>query len=169
DDVARRANVSKSTVSQYLNKRFNYMGEETKKRIEKAIDDLGYQANVIARSLKQKRTFTIGVIVANILHAFSTQVIRAIEDVCQEHDVHVIVCNADDDQEKEKKYIEMLRAKQVDGLIVLPTGENIELYETMVDTPFPLVFMDRKVKGLKVDTFLLDNEDAVKQAFTHFV
>lgn len=168
-DVAQHANVSKSTVSQFLNKRYDYMGEETKKRIEEAINELGYQANFIARSLKQKRTSTIGVIVANILHAFSTQVIRAVEDACNEQDMHVIVCNADDDPEKEKKYIEMLRAKQVDGLIVFPTGGNVDLYETMVKEQYPLVFVDRLVEGLEVDTFLLDNENAAKMAVDHFI
>lgn len=168
-DVAKLANVSKSTVSQYLNKRFDYMGENTKKRIEEAISELGYQANYVARSLKQKRTSTIGVIVANILHAFSTQVIRAIEDACNIKDMHVIVCNADDDPEKEKKYIEMLRAKQVDGLIVFPTGGNMDLYERMVKEHYPLIFVDRKVEGIKVDTFLLNNEGAVFSAVDHFV
>lgn len=168
-DVAKRANVSKSTVSQFLNKRYDYMGEKTRKRIEEAIGELGYQANYVARSLKQKRTSTIGVIVANILHAFSTQVIRAVEDICNEQDMHVIVCNADDDPEKEKKYIEMLRAKQVDGLIVFPTGGNMDLYEGMVKENYPLIFVDRKVEGLAVDTFLLDNAGAVELAVDYFV
>lgn len=168
-DVAKHANVSKSTISQYLNKRYDYMGENTKQKIEDAINELGYQANFVARSLKQKKTSTIGVIVANILHTFSNQVIRAIEDVCHKNDIHVIVCNADDDPYKEKNYINMLRAKQVDGLIVFPTGGNVDLYESMLSEQYPLVFMDRKVEGLNVDTFLLDNEDAAKQAVARFV
>lgn len=104
-DVAKHANVSKSTVSQFLNMRFDYMGEVTKDRIEQAVSQLGYRPNIIARSLKQKKTFTIGVIVGNILLSFSTQVIRAIEDVCRENDYHVIVCNADDNHETEKSIL----------------------------------------------------------------
>lgn len=168
-DVAAEANVSKSTVSQYINKRFDYMGEDTKVRIEEAIKKLGYQPNVLARSLKQKKTSTIGVIVANILHTFSTQVIRAIEDYCHENDFHVIVCNADDDPEKEKKYIEMLRAKQVDGLIVFPTGGNMNLYKEMIEESFPLVFVDRTVIDLPVRSILLDNEKASFLAIEHLV
>ena len=167
-DVAKLAGVSKSTVSQYLNKRFDYMSEDTKQRIESAIKELGYQTNFIARSLKQKRTSTIGVIVANILHNFSTQIIRAIEDVCNEHDFHVIVCNADDDPEKEKKYINMLRAKQVDGIIAFPTGGNTDLYEGMIQENYPLIFVDRLIDGLQVDAFLLDNKAASKLAVQHF-
>ncbi|PLR81673.1 LacI family transcriptional regulator [Bacillus canaveralius] len=168
-DVAKHANVSKSTVSQYLNSRFDYMGKATKKRIEQSILELGYQPNAVARSLKQKKTFTIGVIVANILHSFSTQVIRTIEDICHENNYHVIVCNADDSPKKEKKYIEMLMAKQVDGLIVFPTGGNIELYESLVKNRYPLVFMDRIVPDVPVDTVILNNEKASELAINHFV
>lgn len=167
-DVAKHAHVSKSTVSQYLNKRYDYMGEDTKQRIQQSILQLGYQPNAVARSLKQKKTSTIGVIVANILHAFSTQVIRMIEDVCHEKDYHVIICNADDDPHKEKKYIDMLRAKQVDGLIVFPTGGNVELYLELKTSEFPLVFMDRIVPGIPVETILLHNENASILAMNHF-
>lgn len=168
-DVAKHANVSKSTVSQYLNNRFDYMGEKTKERIAQSIKELEYKPNIVARSLKQKTTFTIGVIVANMLHVFSTQVLRAIEDVCHAQDYHVIVCNSDDDPEKEKKYIEMLHAKQVDGLILFPTGENKVLYKSMVNEQFPLVFMDRFVEGLNIDSFLIENEKAAKIAVDHLV
>jgi LacI family transcriptional regulator, kdg operon repressor len=166
-DVAKLANVSKSTVSQYINKRYEYMSEETRKRIEKAIEELGYQPNFIARSLKQKSTATIGVIVFNILHMLTIQVLRAIEYVCQERNFHVIVCNTDDDPDKEKYYIEMLRAKQVDGIIVFPTGRKHEVYERLVKENFPLVFVDRMVPNIPVDAILLDNYRASKLAVEH--
>lgn len=168
-DVARHANVSKSTVSQYVNNRFDYMSEETKKRIEQTIIELDYRPNILARSLKQKSTTTIGVIVANILHTFSTQVIRTIEDECNEAGFHVMVCNADDDPEKEKKYIEMLRAKQVDGIIILPTGNNIALYEEMVKSKYPVVFVDRTVPNMKIPSVMLDNERAAGLAVEHLL
>ncbi|GIO24531.1 LacI family DNA-binding transcriptional regulator [Oceanobacillus sp. J11TS1] len=168
-DVAKHAGVSKSTVSQYLNGRFDYMGEETRIKIGQAVKELNYRPNMVARSLKQKSTTTIGVIVANILHVFSTQVIRAIEDFCHDRGFHVIVCNADDQPEKEKKYIEMLKAKQVDGIIVFPTGDNVALYQELLDEGYPLVFMDRMVKELKVDTILLDNDKAAGLAAETFI
>ncbi|WP_156855222.1 LacI family DNA-binding transcriptional regulator [Oceanobacillus sp. AG] len=168
-DVAKHANVSKSTVSQYLNQRYDYMGEQTKKRIEKAIEELNYSPNILARGLKQKSSTTIGVIVANILHVFSTQVIRAIEDFCNEKDFHVIVCNADDDPVKEKRYIEMLRAKQVDGIIAFPTGENVELYKGIIEGNYPVVFMDRLIPEIPINTILLDNEQAAFLAVDEFV
>ncbi|TDL30895.1 LacI family DNA-binding transcriptional regulator [Jeotgalibacillus sp. S-D1] len=168
-DVAAHAKVSKSTVSQYLNKRFDFMGEQTKDRIEQSIRVLGYQPNAVARSLKQKSTSSIGVIVANILHAFSTQVIRAIEDYCNEYNFHIIVCNADDDPIKEKKYIEMLLAKQVDGMIIFPTAGNVELYQQLVESNYPLVFLDRTVEEVKVPVIQLDNQKASALAVGHFI
>lgn len=168
-DVANKAGVSKSTVSQYLNERFEYMGEGTKQKIATAIQELNYQPNYLARSLKQKKTLTIGIIVANILHHFSTQVCRAIEDYFQRHNYHVIICNADDNPEKEKNYIEMLRAKQVDGLIVVPTGENLELYKELVEEHYPLVFLDRKVDGVLVNNVILNNRSAAGAGVNHFI
>jgi LacI family transcriptional regulator, kdg operon repressor len=168
-DVAKEAGVSKSTVSQYLNKRYEYMGEKTKLKIEEAIDRLGYHPNTLARSLKQKRTSMVGIIVANILHYFSTSVIRAIEDFCQRNDLHAIVCNADDNPEKEKRYVEMLRAKQVDGLIIFPNGQNHDLYKSMIDEGYPVVFVDRKVENVEVFSVVTDNHESTYAAITAFI
>lgn len=168
-DVAEKAGVSKSTVSQYLNGRFEYMGDETKQRIQAAVEELGYRPNYVARSLKQKRTSMIGVIVANIVHRFSTEVSRAIEDLCHENDIHAIVCNADDNPGKEKKYIEMLRAKQVDGMIIFPTGENEEIYRNMVEEKYPVVFMDRKIEDMSIDTVVVNNTEAACNVVRHLI
>ena len=168
-DVAKHANVSKSTISQYLNKRFEYMSEKTRKKIETSIEELKYKPNFLARSLKQKSTFTVGVIVANILHTLSTHIIRAIETYFHQHGFQIIICNADDEPEKEKKYIEMLQAKQVDGIIIFPTGGNIELYQEMKQNQFPLVFMDRRVSDLDITTVMLDNHLAAKLAIDQFL
>ncbi|MDN7246154.1 substrate-binding domain-containing protein [Planococcus shenhongbingii] len=167
--VAEQAKVSKSTVSQFLNKRYEYMSESTRQRIEAAIEELNYHPNIIARSLKQKSTYTVGVIVANILHSFSTQILRAIENNFNDNGFHIIICNADDEPEKERNYIEMLLAKQVDGLIIFPTGGNLDLYEQMKQRNFPVVFMDRKIDGLEIDTVMLDNHQAAKLAVDAFV
>jgi LacI family transcriptional regulator, kdg operon repressor len=168
-DVAKEAGVSKSTVSQFLNKRFEYMGENTKKRIEEAIEKLGYQPNYIARSLKQKRTSMIAIIVANILHYFSTGIIRSIEDFCRHHDLHAIVCNADDHPDQERRYIEVLRAKQVDGMIIFPTGKNRDLYEKMVREGYPVVFVDRKTRLDHAYSVVTDNAAATCQAIKQLI
>lgn len=145
------------------------MSEATKLKIEKAIETLNYQPNIVARSLKQKSTFTIGIIVANLLHSFSTQVIRELELKLQESKFNIIVCNADDEPVKECKHIEVLLAKQVDGLILFPTGGNIKLYQQLHKSNFPIVFIDRKVDGLNIPSILLDNVGASENAVQQFV
>lgn len=168
-DVAQKANVSKSTVSQYINNRYEYMAESTKMRIEDAIRELGYIPNFVAKSLKQKKSSTIGVIVANILHTFSTEIIRAIEDVCEKNEFHLFVCNADDNPEKERAYIDMLLAKQVDGLIIFPTIGNEDQYKRLKLSNFPIVFVDRKLEKTIYPTLLLDNERAAEIAVQEIV
>ncbi|MEC0090006.1 LacI family DNA-binding transcriptional regulator [Paenibacillus macquariensis] len=161
EDVAQKAGVSKSTVSQFLNKRYNYMSEATKKRIEDVIEELNYQPNALARSLKNNRTHMIGVIVANIDYTISIQCIRAIESELQTHGIQVIICNADENPKKESKYIEMLVARQVDGLIIFPTGNNAVAYTRLISENFPMVFLDRLVEQVTTHSLLLDNEMAV--------
>lgn len=168
-DVADKAGVSKSTVSQFINNRYEYMAEETRDRIDKAVKELGYIPNHIARSLKQKKTSTIGVIVANIIHSFSNEMIRAIEDVCELNDIHMFVCNADDNPAKEKSYMDMLIAKQVDGLIIFPTGGNINYYHTLKKSGFPIVFVDRKIDSAIYPVFMLDNKQAAKLAVNKLI
>ncbi|SOC37612.1 LacI family DNA-binding transcriptional regulator [Salinicoccus kekensis] len=168
-EVAKEAGVSVSTVSQYLNKRFSYMSEPTKLRINSAIEKLDYKPNYLARNLKGGSTKTIGIIVANILHHFSTSITRSIEDICDKNGYHLIICNADDNPEKERKYIQNLMSKQVDGLIIFPTFGNEALYRQLLEQKFPLVFIDRYIEGLEVPCFKLDNIAAIKESYDYLM
>ncbi|MRN56341.1 LacI family DNA-binding transcriptional regulator [Paenibacillus monticola] len=167
-EVAERAGVSKSTVSQFLSKRYNYMSLDTKRKVEQAIEELNYIPNEVARSLKHKKTFIVGVISSTILSKFTTEVVRAIEDECQLEGVQVIVCNTDDDSLKEKNYVQSMIARQVDGLIIFPTEENKKLYVSLVKNGYPFVFVDRKIDEISVDTVLLNNEKASELAVETF-
>jgi LacI family transcriptional regulator, kdg operon repressor len=169
EDVAKLAGVSKSTVSQYLNQRYKYMSEKTKTKIEEVIKELNYRPNGLARSLKQKRTSMVGVIVANIMYNITTHLVRGIEDEFQKYGIQVIICNGDDNFEKERNYIDMLTSRQVDGLIVFPNEKNIDLYTDLVDEDYPLVFLDRIVGGVAVQSVLLDNEAAANLAVQEFL
>ncbi|CAM5371573.1 putative HTH-type transcriptional repressor CytR [Streptomyces afghaniensis 772] [Streptomyces afghaniensis] len=168
-DVAKYAGVSKSTVSQYINKRYEYMGEDTREKIKSAIEQLGYHPNYIARSLKQKKTSMIGIIVADIVHRFSTEICRSIEDYCFEHDYQAIICNADNNPKKERTYIETLRAKQVDGLIIFPTGQNTDIYAKMIEEDYPVVFMDRDIPEINASFILSTNIESSYHAIKLFL
>lgn len=166
NEVARDAGVSKSTVSRYLNGRYENMSAETRERIAAVIAALDYRPNALARSLKQKRTHTIGAIVANILNPFSTSVIRGVEDYCKGAGFNLILCNADEDPLKEKEYIEMLTAKQIDGLIINTTGRNNDFIET-VRKELPVVLIDRKVPEISLDTVTVNNFHGASLAVDH--
>lgn len=164
NDVAEKANVSKSTVSQYLNERFQYMSSETKKKIAIAIEELNYQPNQLARGLKQKRTNVIGIVASTILSRFTIEIVRAVEDKCQEKGIQVLISNTDDNPEKEKYCVESMISRQVDGLIVFPTRQNIDLYQNIVSKNYPLVLIDRRIEEIYASTVVLDNLLASKKA-----
>jgi len=168
-DVANLAGVSRSTVSQYLNGRFNHMSENTKEKIKRSIKELNYSPNELARGLKQKKTSMVGIIVATVTSEFTTEIIRSIEDECTQNGIQLIICNAEDDFEKERQYINTLVARQIDGLITLPNAENKEVYLELIKHDYPLVFLDRKIDGVNVPTILFDNIEASRSAVEHFV
>ncbi|VDG22527.1 LacI family DNA-binding transcriptional regulator [Lactiplantibacillus mudanjiangensis] len=157
-DVAERAGVSKSTVSQFLNKRYSYMSEATRKKIEQAIADLGYYPNQIAKSLKQKQTHIIAFVCANLSSRFSLELVASIEKSFQEAHYSVIIASTDDDPQKEQALIKSFLARQVDGIIVFPTKENRDFYQQLQQSHFPLVFVDRVLADLEIPSVLLDNQ-----------
>lgn len=108
-------------------------------------------------------------IIANVLHPFSTEIIRTIEDICEINDFQLFICNADDNSEKERKYIEILLSKQVDGLIIFPTPGNFDYYNQLKSQKIPIVFVDRRLEEDIYPTFLLDNEKASEMVVNHFV
>jgi DNA-binding LacI/PurR family transcriptional regulator len=168
-DVARRAGVSKTTVSRVLNGKYEFMSPETRERVEAAIRDLQFNPNTVARSLKQKRTRLIGAIVANIMNPFSTAITRGMEDYCRSAGYHLIVCNADDSPETERQYVQALRARQLDGLAINTTGQNRELFSELAAVGYPMVLLDRKLEGVNADTVVLDNARGTALAMNHLL
>ncbi|MDF2929839.1 LacI family DNA-binding transcriptional regulator [Anaerospora sp.] len=168
NDVAARAGVSKTTVSHYLNGRYDSMSKETRENIAQVVEELGYRPNALARSLKQKKTHTIGAIVANILNPFSTSIIRGVEDYCNQHGFSLILCNADEDPVKEREYLEVLADKQVDGLIINTTGYNNDLIKNL-NLHLPVVLIDRKVPEINTDTVTSDSRKGVQLMIDHLI
>ena len=137
-DVAEAAGVSKSTVSQFLNGRYNFMSRATKLRIENAIKELNYVPNVIARSLKTDKTKTIGVIVRDIAGAYTSTAIRGMDDVCKSHDYNLIIYNTDFDAQTEERALKSLSELRVDGLIIVPSGMNAAQIKTIEKRGIPV-------------------------------
>ncbi|WP_114497409.1 LacI family DNA-binding transcriptional regulator [Fontibacillus phaseoli] len=154
-DVAKHAGVSVATVSRVLNNLPGY-SEETKRKVEQAVKELGYQPNAIARGLVNKRTQTIGVLFPSVSSSFSSEILHGIEDVAQNHNYSIIVCNTAEDGKRTMKYLQVLREKRVDGIIFSSGVLEPEYYEAVqaMDVPLVLVATQSEFDGapyVKVD------------------
>ncbi len=155
-DVANKAGVSKSTASQYLNGRFEYMSQETKEKIRCAIEELNYVPNPIARSLKTEKTNLIGVIVHNITGVITSNVLRGIDDYCKKQNYNVLIYNTDYNPEVERKSINTLKSLRADGLIITSSGSVNALLNQEERSGLPIVHIHREFDDLNVNTVLSD-------------
>jgi DNA-binding LacI/PurR family transcriptional regulator len=138
-DVAQHAGVSKSTISQYLNGRFDYMSKKTKARVEASISELNYIPNAIARSLKTNTTKTIGVIVRDVSGYYTSKTLRGIDDFCKSSEYNVIIYNTDFDQSTEVRSLQSLKQLGVDGIIIASSGMNNGLIDEFNDNVCPII------------------------------
>jgi len=155
-DVARRAGVAVSTVSHVINET-RFVRQETRARVLAAIEELGYQRNSVARSLRRKKTHTIGLVIPDNANPFFAEVARGIEDVSYAHDYSVILCNSDRDLRKELSYVNILVEKQVDGIILVSAGVSTEHIVALQERQKPVVVVDREIPDVNVDSVLTDN------------
>jgi len=172
DDVARQAGTSVATAGRALGG-YGKVAAATRERVLKAAGQLHYRPNALARSMKQRSSLTIGVIVGNVCNPFFSAILREVEDTVGGQGYQVIMCNTDESIEKELAHARALLEHRVDGIILSPTtGENGEVSlaaKEIYASGIPLVFIDRAVKGMKVPTVVSDNLSAAQEATTHLI
>ncbi|HOA25852.1 MAG TPA: LacI family DNA-binding transcriptional regulator [Aggregatilineales bacterium] len=161
-DVAARAGTSPSTVSRVLTGSAP-VSEGLRQSVERAIAELGYRPSLVARSLKTQTTYTVGLLVNDITNPFFSALARGVEEEANGQGYSLILCNTNEDPERELKYLQILRDKQVDGIIFGPTGRNDEFIRSLAGR-IPLVQIDRQMPGLDAPAVLVDNEKAAYQA-----
>ncbi|HWR41892.1 LacI family DNA-binding transcriptional regulator [Sporomusa sp.] len=154
-DVAKLAGVSPSTVSRVLNGKIP-VNPDTKEKVLAAIKELNYQPNAMAQVLKGGRINTIGLFLPNVRNLVFPAVIQGIEDTAKKHGYIVVVCNTDEDVEKEKFYIENLRRRLVDGFIFCTARAGTKHLLELQDEGFPHIYLIRKSEQL-ADAVILDN------------
>lgn len=138
-DIARKAGVSTATVSRVINGIGN-VNEEMKVRVQEVISQSGFKPNFSARSLKVNKSFTIGLIVSDISDRYYSLIAKAVADGLPSQDYSLIVCNTDNQPEKEKWYFDFLSGKQVEGIILNTSGGlDEDIYKFSHDTPVVLV------------------------------
>ena len=140
-DVAELAGVSPTTVSRVINKK-GYLSEKTVQKVKEAMRELGYKPNNLARSLQGKSAKLIGLIFPNISHVFYAELIDKLEHELFKHGYKTIICNSEHDSKKEREYIEMLEANQVDGIISGSHNLGISDYDRV---SAPIISFDRNL------------------------
>jgi len=166
-DVAKAAGVSTATVSRVLANNVP-VRPETRERVLQAVDELDYRPNLIARSLRAQKSAKIGLVVSDIRNPFFTAIGRAVEDAAYEQGYSVLMCNTDENPEKEKMYLNILHDESVAGVIFSPTHQFSSSTESF-QSKIPFVIIDRKVKTDKVDMVLLDNVSAAYKLACHLI
>ncbi len=167
-DVAERAGVSTATVSHVINET-RFVREETRLKVLTAIEELHYQPSAIARGLVTNSTQTIGLVISDIANPFFTAVARGVEDEINQYGYHTIFCNTDEAPQREDEYLRLLFARQIDGLIIAPTGVPSERLNRMAAAEIPIVLLDRQMPGLNAPLVNVDNQRGAYEATRYLI
>jgi len=166
-DIARLAGVSVATVSGVLNNKAT-VKPALVARVKKAMDALDYHPDQVARSLRVRRTFTVGMIIADVTNPFFTDVIRGVEKEAQSNGYSVILCDANEDPALERHYLGTLSARRVDGVLLAPTSSPSP-QESRIHKRFPIVLIDRIPLGFSGSAVMTDNFGAAYEGTNHLI
>ncbi|MEU8104976.1 LacI family DNA-binding transcriptional regulator [Nonomuraea muscovyensis] len=168
-DVASAAGVALKTVSRVVNGEPG-VNPGTAERVREAIERLGYSRNESARVLRRGRTSTVGLVIEDVADPFYSVLGRAVEDVTTAHGCLLLSGSSGEDPARERELIRTFCARRVDGLIVVPAGEDHSFLRPELDAGTPAVFVDRPPgPGLDVDTVLCDNAAGARLATRHLL
>ncbi|MBS4220482.1 LacI family DNA-binding transcriptional regulator [Bacillus sp. FJAT-49711] len=167
-DVAKAAGVSIATVSKVINNT-GQMRDTTRERVKETMEKLNYHPSLMASALTGKGTETLGLLVPDISNPFFSEMAKTIEDRAHESGMSVIICSTDENVEKEKKYIELLQRKHVDGMIVASSFHNKEVLEGVASRGIPLVMLTRDDAGLGVTSISVDDFKGGYEATSHLI
>jgi LacI family transcriptional regulator len=167
-DVATKAGVSITSVSHVINET-RPVSEELRASVTAAMRELGYRPNRLARSLRLRETYTLGLIVPDIADPFFSEMARCIEDAGFERGYSVLLCNSDQRLDKELAYARSLIEAQADGILYVTAGPSAEAVELVLQHEIAAVIMDRELPGLPVDSVLVDNVAGGRMATEHLL
>jgi LacI family transcriptional regulator len=169
-EVAALAGVSLKTVSRVINAEPS-VAPELVARVNRAAVALDYRPNLTARSLRSSdgRTLTIGVVLEDIANPFSAALHRAVEDLARARGIAVFAGSVDEDPDREQALTSALISRRVDGLIVMPTGDDQSYLLNEQRAGLNLVFVDRPPRLLRADTVLSDNVSGAYEAVAHLL
>ncbi len=157
-DIAKEANVSIATVSRVINNKSEGVGKETREKIRKIIKDLNYYPNRVARGMVTKQSNILGLILPDISNPFFPDLVRGVEDTASKSGYNIVLCNADNNKDKEASYIRVLKENNAAGIfyisVIKKNDNNLKL---LVDGKIPFVLMDRRINIENVPKVYTDN------------
>ncbi|MEQ9404822.1 MAG: LacI family DNA-binding transcriptional regulator [Cyclobacteriaceae bacterium] len=169
-DIARELGISPSTVSRALKDHFE-ISTETKEAVKRVAKELNYQPNSLALSLRYSKSFTIGVIIPEIVHFFFSTVISGIEDIAQSKGYNIIITQSNESYEREVLNIQTLFNNRVDGVLVSLSKESEDMshFEALLQKGLPIVFFDRIAEGVVSSHVTVDDFLGGYQATAHLI
>ena len=151
NDIAKMANVSKSTVSRYLNN--GAVSQKTREKLDKIVKETGYQPNLFAQSLKAQKSNMVGVIIPRYGSPSTNEVLKGIDSIAYAEDTQLMIMNSDLDIERTKKNIRLLQRQKVGVIILLATSIDEELKEQLKTSKTPILLVGQELTGLPSYTY----------------
>jgi LacI family transcriptional regulator len=167
-DIARDLGVSVVTVSKVLRNHTD-ISEETRRRVLKRMKELNYQPNLAARALITGKSYTVGLVVPDLLHTFFAQVAKALSGILRQSNYSLIIASSEDDPELEKLEIDRLLARRVDAMLIASTQWTDESFHRIEEQSTPYVLIDRRFAGLAANFVGVDDVEAGKLAAKHLI
>lgn len=169
--IARELGVSVTTISKVLNHHLD-IGESTRRRVLARVEELGYRPNAVARSLTLRRTHTLGVVIPDLMHSFFVEIVAGLEAIVSERRYGLLLCASGEDAQKERTELEMLRARQVDGIVLASANAtgNTALLRDLSRLGTALVMIDRDDHPrVRCHRVLTDDVEVGRLATAHLI
>ena len=167
-DVAGRAGVHPATASRALNPETRILvSEETTRRVLAAADELGYRPNPVARSLRTRRSHTVGVLIPDLNNPLFPPIVRGLDDRLAAAGYVALIGNTDGDDERERIVFEQMRARHVDGFVLATAHLRSPLLAEAARAELPVVLMNRLAEDYSFPSVSVDNERGIRMAVTH--
>jgi LacI family transcriptional regulator len=169
-DVAERVGVHHSTVSRALSpSKRDKISPAVVKKVEQAADELGYFPNIVASSLKQNRSFTVGVLIPDLTNPLFPPIIRGIQDAVEAAGYTVITANTDDEQDKELNALRIMRGRAIEGMIISTARREDRIVDECIANDIPFVLVNRTVDNDGVSAVIVDEDHGVRSVIDHLV
>jgi LacI family transcriptional regulator len=169
-DVAELVGVHHSTVSRALSpSKRDKISPAVVKKVEQAADKLGYFPNIVASSLKQNRSFTVGVLIPDLTNSLFPPIIRGIQDTVEAAGYTVITANTDDEQDKELNALRIMRGRAIEGMIITTARREDRIVDECIANDIPFVLVNRTVDQDGVSAVVVDDDHGVRSVIDHLV